>query len=436
MLHKLSNGDGASGGAMLAVSAMRQNGCPVVSAQTIEADAYAASYVCNGDVHHKALLDAALRAAPAMGYGAASINLLRVLFNFTRKVDWEDGRPICFASNENLAGQIGKTVSAIKKQLRELANAGLISRDGDGNGKRIGGRYGAGLRKGHLRDDTVGINLAPLASKFDEHMDAIAEYEQVQEQLRTMAITARRFVRNIGQMREQCIAYQIDRDTWTEYAEAVNTLAPEIMHARHSRNAHRLAAALDRLAEAHTGITEILREYFAARDHNNITPQGGKKCPHIPVTTPKYFSESIKGSQEEHGSEAQPDNEISEHPETFTEHGVIKASEIPYLFPNFGAFWSDRRQTHSFEAIAKCISEGGHSFIGIRRELWERTLSELPLGYPQIMFAITLEWLADHPEKRNPGGYFIGMVRKYNAGQLNLHGTVMGRRKQQCHTGA
>lgn len=410
-------------------SSVSQNGCPIITRATIEADRCAAEFSYDPTIHRKAFIDAAMRAAPALGYGAAAMNLLRILFDHTRQIDWEDGRPICFASNEHLAGQIGKTVSAVKKQLRELAQAGLIARAGDGNGKRIGGRYGSGARKGHLRDETTGINLAPIAAKYEEHLAAIEQYRLEQEQLRTMAITARRFLRNIAQMRQQCVADGIPEDAWEGFSILADQLGPEILAARHGRNVERLAIAINRLGEAHVGMTALLRTQFDRENDNKFEPQGGKKCPHIPSTTPEDISDGIQGLPEARRSNGLPDTNDPGHPETYTEHGAIKASEIPHLFPNFGAFWSDRSQTQTFEAIARCISQGGHSFIGLKLDLWNKALAELPLGYPQIMFAIALEWLAANPGQRNAGGYFIGMVKKYHAGQLNLHATIMKRRK-------
>jgi Replication protein C N-terminal domain len=404
-----------------------------VTLETIQADEFAAKFVMSKGIHHKALLEKTIKAAPALGYGKAAMALLTVIHGYVRDIDWQDGRPICFASNETLAWDSQLSVSAIKKSLRELAQLGLISRTGDGNGKRTGGRHGPGPKKGHLREDTTGINLAPLASKYNDHCEAAANYDRAQAQMKTMTIAVRRFLRNIGQIREQCIGVHVNKTKWEPLSKASDELAPRIVSARHNRNLSAMSELLTRLAELHQAISNVLKTKLALITSKKETPQGGNFAPQILSTTTLNSYGIISANETSSRGDVSTPVANDEHKQTYTEHGPIYASELGYLFPTTAEYFPEISSLTTWEAIARRISYGGPSMIGLKRELWERAIQELPLGHPQIMFSITLDWVSAEPgREKRAGGYFIAMWKRYNAGQLNLFPTVMGRRKRMA----
>ncbi|NJM50205.1 MAG: hypothetical protein HC843_04420 [Sphingomonadales bacterium] len=415
---------------------LAKTGFTTVTLATIDADAYAAKFQMDKGIHYKRILEICAKAGPILGYSKPAMLLLTTLFSYTREIDWHDGRPICFASNERLAADIGLTVSSVKKQMRELNNLGLISRSETSNGKRSGGRHTTGPRKGHLLDITVGINLAPLAAKFHDHEIAIEQFEKNYSKLQKMKREALRFTRNIGQMYEQCLHLNIAENRWLDIATLTDSLAPKIKDAAHSRSLEKMMNVWQQLGEANKKLTDLLHKHFSETQPNKLTPQGGKNDPQITSTSTESPSGDIKAYQGSRSGEGSVSNSPSDPPEkeheiTFTQYGDISSSEIPHLFPSVAEFIcidEKKKDSRSWEALGKAISSHGHNLIHLKRDLWIKALAELPLGYAQIMFAITLEWNVNNPSK-NAGGYFMGMWAKYHKDELNLWGTIMKRRK-------
>jgi hypothetical protein len=401
-----------------------------ITENTINADEFAASFMMSKDIHHKAFIEMTIKAAQALKYPKAAIALLTIINGYIREVDWKDGRPICFASNEKLAWDAQVSVSAIKKNLKELAIRGLISRTGDGNGKRTGGRYGRGPKQGHLREDTTGINLAPLAGLYHAHCEAAQGYVEAQIYMKTMTITARRFIRNIGQMKTECIGINIKQKIWEHIVLQAADIEKLIQNARNSRNLEAMEKLLGKISDLSQEFTAILKRKLAVLNSKKNTPQGGNLTPQIPITASSNSYGIIQANQEGCRNDSCENISAAEHAQTYTEHGSIHASEIMHLFPIMSEYFPTLRSAKTWESIERGIAPNVPYIINIRKELWAAAMEELPLGYPQIMFAITLDWISGPNGKPDrAGGYFMAMWRRYKTDDLHLFPTIMGKRK-------
>jgi len=102
--------------------------------------------------------------AAAIGLKATDMLLLDTLASVTQPQDWGEGRrPIVWPSNARLEEQTGFSLPALKRHLRRLAEAGVISFKDSPNGKRWGTRDDDGNIV-----EAYGIDLAPLAARADE----------------------------------------------------------------------------------------------------------------------------------------------------------------------------------------------------------------------------------------------------------------------------
>jgi hypothetical protein len=148
---------------------------------------------------------------------------------------------------------------------------------------------------------------------------------------------------------------------------------------------------------------------------------------HIPSTIPLISYGNVKAAKKASSSHSSTPSEMldTDREETHTNHGVIKVSELPYLFENYRDFLGEHR---TFESAERRITNGLHAFIGLKQALWIEAIKTLPPGYAVIMFAIALEFMAR--TQKSGAAYFVGMWRKYDRDELNLHGTIMGRRKK------
>lgn len=412
----------------------RPNGWTRTSAGSLDAAEFANGFSNPGEVHHKALLEATERAAPALGYRPAALRLLRYLHDQVRAIDWQDGRPICFASNEAMAYALGVTTDAIKKQLRSLRDHGLITRTGSANGQRRGGRIRNGPMTGHLEEQTSGENLSPLAMRFAEHCQAYARYAAEQKAMQTLAKRAMAAWRDIQAMNDELAAHKAQSSESGQIIGEAESIMALLGRARARRCLTDALPLSDQLEALQAQIRVILRACWSNDESLNPVnnhPMGGNNSTHIPITIPSILFENVYTSKEaSSGSCVQPKTEQldTDRSETHTGYGTIKASELPYLFEGYREFVGDYR---TFDEAERRITNGIHSFIGLKQAIWLQAIKELPTGYAVMMFAFALDFISKNPEK-NGGAYFIGCWRKYQQGTFKPHGTVMARRKKDA----
>jgi len=99
-----------------------------------------------------------------LGLRPSDLMLLDTLGAFTQPQDWEQGRrPIVWASNAYLMEQTGFSLSALKRHVRKLAEAGVIAFKDSPNGKRWGRRN----ETGHIIE-AYGFDLSPMAVRLEE----------------------------------------------------------------------------------------------------------------------------------------------------------------------------------------------------------------------------------------------------------------------------
>lgn len=115
-------------------------------------------------------LQVAKRAAAAMGLKSTKIALIDQLFGFTKSSDWmgNGAVPIVWPSNALLSRRMGISVSTVRYHLRGLAEAGLVAYSDHPTYQRSGRRDA----EGNIIE-AFGINLSPIAMRFDE-LNAIA----------------------------------------------------------------------------------------------------------------------------------------------------------------------------------------------------------------------------------------------------------------------
>lgn len=103
-----------------------------------------------------------------IGLRSHLIELMNKLLSFSKEIDWEGtSRPIVWPDNQRLLEQCALgSLSALKRSLRALAEAGLIAFKDSPTGRRIGRRNSHDGRI--VLDRTYGIDLSPLGLKTPE----------------------------------------------------------------------------------------------------------------------------------------------------------------------------------------------------------------------------------------------------------------------------
>ena len=100
------------------------------------------------------------KVAAAIGLKSQDLLLLDIFGAVTQPQDWENGRrPIVWASNHFLMEQTGFSLATLRRHVRRLCEAGVISMKDSTNGKRWGRRDDDGVIV-----EAYGFDLAPLAA--------------------------------------------------------------------------------------------------------------------------------------------------------------------------------------------------------------------------------------------------------------------------------
>ncbi len=152
---------------------------------------------------------------------AQSIELMNKLMSFSRAQDWSgESRPLVWPSNETLVLECSFELSALRRNLRRLAELGLISFKDSPMGRRCGERDASGsIVLGH----TFGIDLSPLGILTPALEGMVAEDKARVAQTRVLG---RRFTclrKSIASIVETAIASGV-AGPWDECGSALDAI--------------------------------------------------------------------------------------------------------------------------------------------------------------------------------------------------------------------
>ncbi|MDG4560684.1 MAG: plasmid replication protein RepC [Candidatus Competibacter sp.] len=135
-----------------------------------------------GAKHPHDLIDALRHARASLGLSDSELALISDLYAATQPADWQPGcRPMAWPSNDTLASRHGKSISAIQRMTRKLAEKGFLVMRDSPTGKRYGFRNADGrIIKAY------GFDLSLLAVRFEEFRALVAERKAADAQIRAL----------------------------------------------------------------------------------------------------------------------------------------------------------------------------------------------------------------------------------------------------------
>lgn len=230
------------------------------------------------------------RAARHLGAGPRVIQLVDLLFSWTRPQDWEDGQtPIVWPRNETLAEAMGIEVRQVQNLLRQAVHLRLVSHRDSPNGHRGGTRDERGfIRWGY------GIDLSPVGARYPEFLqiaEAAALEARARDELRRRLTIARK---SIFQIAQTALEQSLAGADWLGEVDLARMAAG---HARGVRSIEQLSAIVEQLesrrAAVHGAFTAALAEQTAmpkaaekADISVNITSTDVQDCTDSTTTTP------------------------------------------------------------------------------------------------------------------------------------------------------
>ena len=364
------------------------------------------------------VLAAFQEAEPYLGLPSHAFKLVSWLVKWTQPQDWEEGsRPIAWPSARQQQEFLGLSAARVKALNRVLFEAGIFVMRDNEQGKRYGRRD---KTTGRIVE-AFGFDLSPLAQRSDEFMRiaaaAKAERGRMRD-LRRRVTLARRAVRQVG---EELAALDALPSDWPKIAADAAALVVAAKHTEGSENLGLIAKALERRQ------TEAEERLRAVSKPVNINPVGLADEPHtITTNLTENLQDTVIAREESSRAERPAPKPVPSAPASTPEAELrLKAPQLLELAPRFGTFVTSNNPTWPEIVEAADWLRGE---LGVSRPLWVEACRVLGREYAALAIAI-VSTKAPGYFLRGAGGYFAGMVRKAEKGELHLERTVWALRQ-------
>ena len=372
-------------------------------------------------------------AEPYLALPVHAYKLVAFLVRWTRPCDWERGcRPIAWPSARMQQEALGLSATAVKRLNRMLFEAGVfVIRDNE-QGKRYGRRDPA---TGRIVE-AYGFDLSPLALRYDEFI-RIAAAAKVERQrmkaLRRRATLARRAIRQAG---EELIVQGQLPENWSQLEHEVAGLAIAGRRAQTSEALGLVMQALERRkAEAEHRVRELIKPV-------KTNPEGLENEPHQYTTTTLTSLDPTDTVIAHRGSSPGGDANLlpspSERVESPERHLNLKPGQLVELAPRLERYLHRSPNQPAWPEIVDA-AEWLSGELGVSRTLWAHACGVMGRG----LAAVALAFVTTRPEGHftsGPAGYFAGMVKKAEKGELHLDRTLWklreakwGKRSKAVH---
>jgi len=379
---------------------------------------------------HGQALAAFKRAASYLDIPPSVVQLIDVMFAWTKPEDWKPGRePIVWPRNEKLARALGLKVRQVQNILDRAIRLGLISHRDSPNGHR-GGVRGA---DGHIKW-AYGIVLSPIGTRMEE-FQAIAERgahaDERIDALKKRLSAARRRIASLAQTvidhalsgtkadEELALALSATRQMRNVRDDALLTGCVEQIEGRGRALEVVVAAALRQLEAAN----EVHETY-------DIASTDAKDCIHSTTTNQLPTAKAVTGNSSAGRSSRTyaagsplPQSDVEDD---LAKHGV-DPSFIEAVTPELcHGFRYDTRQwgdvIHLAERLVEQNAITRHAWLEACRLMGDR-------GAAAGVIATVYKYQAG--EVRRPGAYLRGMSERASKGELNLGRTFHGFKDQR-----
>lgn len=392
------------------------------------------------------------KVAAIIGLKAPDMLLLDTLAAVTQPQDWEEGRrPIVWPSNEFLMQQAGFSLASLRRHVRRLCEAGVISMKDSPNGKRWGRRD----EDGHILQ-AYGFDLAPLAARADEFE---ALYATVQEErdlcssLRNSITVTRRVIR--AKIEKATEAHL--KGPWSVLEAEFKELLQNIP--KRAATPEKLMDFLDWLKTLKAQVEEAFDAAFTWPDESdaqvvdmevdnsdnvisiskNMTPSSLNNETHIlttnqlnPVNSNRFRKKARGGgvTREEPSDRVERPDEVDLNI-SWSTHSNQRGSEvdIPMLMASCPQFAEMARGVLGYIRNWNDIHSAAaqlRPMVGISEDAWNVANKVLGPGVAAATIALIFDKHSDGLVK-SPGGYLRGIVEKAQAGELHLDRSFYGR---------
>jgi replication initiation protein RepC len=361
------------------------------------------------------LLAAFEQAEPYLGLPALAYKLIGFLVRWTQPQDWEEGsRPIAWPSAQRQAEFLGVSLQSVKALNRTLWEAGLfVIRDNP-----QGRRYGRRDANGRIIE-AYGFDLSPLAQRYDEFVRIAAAAKVERERMKKLKARKTIARKAIAQAVEELGIQGQDSEALRQLVQDGAELVKAGSKCARSDDLILVVKALERRqAEAEQMLRELIKPV-------ETDPKGQENLPHSTTTILESndIYHTVIASEESSRAEATPPKrEPRQEPKPLPERLDIIPHGLVELAPRLSPYMPARSDAQDWPALIEAaLWLSGE--MGINRTLWARACQVMGREYAAVALAL-VSTRPDGHFTSGPGGYFAGMLRKFEKGELCLSRTL------------
>ncbi len=374
------------------------------------------------------VLAAFQEAEPYLGLPAHAFKLVCWLVKQTQAQDWEEGsRPIAWPSARRQQEFLNLSPARVKALNRALFEAGIfVIRDNE-----QGKRYGRRGPDGRIIE-AFGFDLSPLAQRTSEFVQLAAaakiERDHMKEGRRRITL-ARRVIRQVG---EQLALLDALPSEWARLESDTAALLSAAKQAVYSDPLMLIVGSLERRkAEAEQWLKQAVTAVAeASSDAVRTSPSGLENEPHTISTnlTINPIQDTVN-AYEGSSSDAStvPPSPLPRTPLTAEKEFRLKAPQLLDLAPRLAAYVV--ADTPGWREIVDAAGQWLRPDLGVSPSLWGEACRVMGREQAALALAIVSTKPAAH-FTRGAGGYFAGMVRKAERGELRLERTLWALRSK------
>ncbi len=378
-------------------------------------------------------------AAPYLGLNPRVVHAIDWLFTFTQPQDWCEGsRPVVWPSAALQREALAIGVTQAKSINRHLVELGLVTMKDSPNGKRYGRRKGP---NGPIIE-AYGFDLSPLFTRMAEFQAVAEQGRALRERMRHLRRRATIARNGLLQILDTAAEQGLSDPTWQALEGEGRALA-------------KVLRTVERAEEMEIGVASLERRQREARERLEmqlappvqIVPETVDSDPKGPENRPHQYNyktssdsledviaceESKSGGaasvshvtlpvrprEGQEGQGAQPER---------TDSGTVmrlKPDELVRLAPRLRPYL--HTASPSWPDIVEAADWLRHD-LSVSKPLWGDACLTMGREKAAIALAIVSAKPAEH-FTASPGSYFHGMVKRAEAGTLNLSRTVWGLR--------
>ncbi|GBQ46962.1 plasmid replication protein RepC [Komagataeibacter europaeus] len=362
-----------------------------------------------------------------LGLSDKAVLYLNYLISATDQADWSgQWLPIVGKSNRDLGEILNLGVTQLKAVARELIEAGLILPHGEG--RRFVRRD---FRDGGRITHAVGFDLSPLAIRLDE-LKSISTGRLSQER------TLKRLRRDARYEADECLSL-------TDDAQTVRQIRDLVLEAKDGRTVDGVQAALSRLQ----AIRLDLEDQLACEYAEDSDPIRSVSRPSIIPTTPISLEKTVTIKQRpdrathiaasndapNRAGEKKEDSDMPLSAPPVALEDAIKTArlhprELVRLVPSLAACIVPAHTNQRLAWSDICdAAERLSIHLGVSRDAWGQACRIMG----RKAAAVSVALIASRPDQHysmTKGGYFRGMLRAAEDGDLNLMPSIYGMRER------